>query len=120
MKNFAPVSFGLIIIVGFFACLWILLTKAYPADNKDLITSLIETLKNILIMAVSYYFGTTASGKSKDETISDIARMPIASTPAAPVAPINIPAAKTVTVKTETGDVTVSPQSNQQPKEESA
>lgn len=73
-KNAAPVTFGLVIILGFFHVLQLLFTVNFPSENKDLITSLSKTLENILIMAVSYWFGTNAGSKAKDETIGSIAQ----------------------------------------------
>ncbi len=105
MKNAAPIAFGLIIICGFFYVMYSLLAHDYPAANKDQINSMIELVKNTVILVVGFFFGSSASNKTKDETISDIAKMPINS---APSGPISIPDAKSVSVKTESGDVNLS------------
>lgn len=85
-KNAAPIFFGLIVVGGFFAVMGSLLYHEFPPSNKDFIASLGKTLENILIMVVSFWFGSNASSKAKDETISDIAKMPVS--PVAPIAPV--------------------------------
>lgn len=111
MKNAAPIMFGMIIVLGFFYVVHTLLTHEYPPANKDPLFSLLETLKNILIMAIGWFFGSSASTKAKDETISAIATAaPIPSAPIAPLpSPINIPNAESVNVATKEGDVNVQP-----------
>lgn len=74
MKNAAPIVFGMTILLGYLYFMYLMCTAKFPAENKDMINSLVETLKTILVMAISFFFGTTASSKNKDEVISDIAK----------------------------------------------
>lgn len=106
LKNAAPIMFGLIIISGFFYVLYSLLTHEYPSANKDQINSLIEFLKNAALIVVGFFFGSSASNKTKDETISAIAQS-APGTGNGGAAPISIPGAQEVSVKTETGDVNI-------------
>ncbi len=108
MKNAAPIAFGLIIIFGFFFVMYSLLFHEYPAANKDQINSLIEFLKNASLIVVGFFFGSSASGKAKDDVIGAIASSAPTGTATGSVTPITT---KDMNVKAE-GDVNITPKEN--------
>lgn len=105
MKNCSQIVLALIVSFGFFFCIFYMLKWNFPEDNKDALNSLLGVLTTIFTLQMNYFFGSSSASKAKDETISDIAKLPIVPS----TKPIIIPDAKTVSVATETGDVNVSP-----------
>lgn len=120
MKNTAPIFFAFIVTCGFFFCVYRLQSTEFPPSNKDQLNQLIGVLITIWTLQMQWFFGSSAANKAKDETISDIAKMPVAPIapvapvapilPIAPVTPINIPNAQTVKVETKEGDINVTPE----------
>lgn len=105
MKNSSQIVLALITAFGFFFCIVHMLKWGFPQDNKDALNSLLGVLTTIFTLQQNYFFGSSSASRTKDETISEIAKSsPI--TPS-PLPPISIPDAKTVSVKTESGDVKV-------------
>jgi hypothetical protein len=96
--------FGMIVVLGFFHVLEVFLTHEIPPANKDFIVSFCKTLENILIMVVSFWFGTNAGSKAKDETISDIAKAAPTGTGSGTT---TIQNAESVTNATKEGDINV-------------
>lgn len=110
VKDNAPIFFAFLVTCGFFFCVYRLQTAEFPPSNKDQLNQLIGVLVTIWTLQMQWFFGSTAANKAKDETISDIAKMPAAPVgpvaPAAP-APVNIPNAESVLVQTKEGNVNV-------------
>lgn len=79
------------IILGFFGILILLFFRDLSPASKEMAGSMIEVLKNVLLIVSGFMFGTSASSQRKDEIIgaSAPALPPVApSAPAAdPVAP---------------------------------
>lgn len=74
VKNAAPIVFALIVSAGFFTCIFFMLNKTYPPENKDALNSLLGVLTTIFTLQMNFFFGSSASNKAKDETIFDIAK----------------------------------------------
>jgi TPR repeat protein len=77
--SWTPRILATVVIGGFMACVYAVL-GGHVADLKDpLITGLIGTMIGYTSakadQVISYYFGSSASSKAKDETISTIAKM---------------------------------------------
>lgn len=111
MRNSAQVTLAIIVTFCFFFCIFFMLKWEFPITNKDALNSLLGVLTTIFTLQMNFFFGSSSASKAKDDIIGDIAKIPVA--PTSPTSPINIPDAKTVTVKTETGDVTVSNETNE-------
>lgn len=90
-SNRTPFALALITTAGFFGCLFFMLFEKYPSDNKDLINTMVGSLGTIWILQMQFFFGSSASSKYKDQTISQIATAPVTPSPS------------TVNAKTETG-----------------
>jgi hypothetical protein len=77
--SWTPRILALVVIGGFMTCVYAIL-GGHVSDLKDpLIAGLIGTMVGYTSakadQVISYYFGSSASSKSKDETISTIAKM---------------------------------------------
>ncbi len=108
-KNSSQIILSLITTTGFFFCIFYMLKWEFPAANKDALNALMGVLTTIFTLQQNFFFGSSSGSIAKDDTISAIAQ---SSNPAS--APITIPDAKTVSVKTESGDVTLT--SKEEPK----
>lgn len=103
LKNAAPIFICMMVTIGFFSCLYILAFVPIPEDNRDIFNTLTGGLGVSWAKSVGFFFDSSASSKQKDETISEIAKMPITGTGMGNRQ--SIPA-KDVSVKAE-GDVTI-------------
>jgi hypothetical protein len=74
MKNIAQIFFGFLTIIGFFYCVWHMMNSAFPNENKDQVNQLMGVLLTIFTLQMNFFFGSTASSKTKDETIGTIAK----------------------------------------------
>ncbi len=106
-KNTAPIIISLIVTLGFFFCMYRLSTSDVPASNRDIFNGMTGVLGTVWIKVIGFFFDSSASSKAKDETISEIAKN------VTPSAPITIPNADSVSVKTESGDVSIASKDNQ-------
>lgn len=66
----APVVLAVIITAGYFAALVFVLTQPVPKDSERIIDMMLGTLMTVWIMAVGYFFGTTASSAKKTELLA--------------------------------------------------
>lgn len=69
-RDWAPMVLTIIITMEFFATLAYLIREKVPTESRETVLAMIETLKTVWIMAVSYYFGTTAGSARKTEVIA--------------------------------------------------
>lgn len=77
--SWTPRILAAVVVTGFFLCVYAIL-GGHVADLKDpLIAGLIGTMVGYTSakadQVISYYFGSSASSKAKDDTISTIAKM---------------------------------------------
>ncbi len=107
MKGSAQIVLALIVAFGFFFCIFYMLTWGFPPENKDALNSLMGVLTTIFTLQQNFFFGSSSGSVAKDETIGAIAASSPVGTGAG--APITIPDAKSVSVKTESGDVNLTP-----------
>lgn len=106
MKNSSQIILALIVTSGFFFCVFYMLKWEFPPGNKDALNALLGVLTTIFTLIMNFFFGSSSGSVAKDETIGAIATSSNPPVPPIP-APISIPNAEAVTVKTESGDVTV-------------
>ena len=76
MKCGKEMFLAFIVALGFFGCVFFLLFKEFPANNKDLLVSLLGVLTTIFTLIMNYFFGNSSSSKAKDETIAAVANKP--------------------------------------------
>lgn len=63
---------GAIIIIGFFVLLIILITKAVPDSNRDLLNLVIGALLGSFSTVVGYFYGSSAGSAAKSEANGEI------------------------------------------------
>lgn len=68
--NLAPILLAGAITLGYFSALVFVLTHPVPKDSERIIDMMLGTLTTVWIMAVSYFFGTTAGSATKTELIA--------------------------------------------------
>lgn len=68
--GWAPVVLAAIVLAVFTAVLEYLLRGEIHASTRDIVLQMVETLKNITIMVVSYFVGTTAASERKTDIIA--------------------------------------------------
>lgn len=73
--SWTPRVLATVMIVGWFCIQWYLLEHVIPAEMREIIMRTLGTLDMALGLVLGYYFGSSASGKTKDETIAHIAKM---------------------------------------------
>ena len=69
-RDWTPAVLTGVIMGGFFYVLHYLVTSKVPQESRDIVLQMIETLKNVVIMCVGYYFGTTAGSEKKTDLIA--------------------------------------------------
>ncbi len=77
--SWTPRVLAAVVIFGFLYCVISVMTGRVPNMNDPVIAGLVGTLVGYASakadQVISYYFGSSASSKDKDRTISDIAKM---------------------------------------------
>lgn len=68
------VALSVLSILGFIA--WALVYMPIPQENQNAITVLLGVVAAQVSGVVGYYFGSSASSKAKDETISNMSSKP--------------------------------------------
>lgn len=68
--DLAPMLLAIVITAGYFAALVFVLTQPVPKESERIIDMMLGTLTTVWIMAVSYFFGTTAGSARKNEIIA--------------------------------------------------
>lgn len=69
-RDWTPVILAAVVLLGFFAVLRYLMSSEVPTSSRDIVLQMVETLKNIVIMCVSYFVGTTVGSAKKTELIA--------------------------------------------------
>lgn len=64
-----------VVVTGWFLVQWYLLEHVIPSEMREVIMRTLGTLDMALGMILGYYFGSSSSGREKDQTISTIAKM---------------------------------------------
>lgn len=69
-REWAPIALAAVVLIMFFAVMEYLLRGEVPQSSHDIVLQMIETLKNITIMVVSFFVGTTAASERKTDIIA--------------------------------------------------
>lgn len=69
-RDWTPAILTSFIMGGFFYVLHYLLNEKVPMESRDIVLQMIETLKNVVIMCVGYYFGTTQGSEKKTDLLA--------------------------------------------------
>ncbi len=107
-KNAAPIMLALIVSAGFFGFIYLLFVSSeIPKENAAQLNILLGGIGVVWAKAIGFFYDSSASSKDKDAVIGEIAKS--APTGTGNGAPISIPGAQEVSVKTESGDVNLTP-----------
>lgn len=71
IKEIYQYSLATVIVVGFFALLYLLATQAIPAENKDSMNLVIGSLLAAFGGIVGYFFGSSLGSSKKTELLND-------------------------------------------------
>lgn len=71
-RDITPAALAYTLTVGVFAALYYLFTHTVPAENKDLIVSIVSALSTVWIGAMAYYHGSSAGSHSKDNLLLNV------------------------------------------------
>lgn len=74
--SWTPRILAVSITTGFFGVLLLMMYGTMPKDGHDALLVMLGSLGTAWIAVVSYYFGSSASSKRKDEALATIAKMP--------------------------------------------
>jgi drug/metabolite transporter (DMT)-like permease len=69
-KDLFQYILGALIVIGFFALLYLLVATQVPEPNKDLLNLVVGALIGSFATVVGYFYGSSSSSAKKDETIS--------------------------------------------------
>lgn len=68
-------TIAILVCLAFFAALGVLMFHDVPAGNKDLVTAMTAALgTGGFIAVVGYFFGSSASSRTKDDTINSLSK----------------------------------------------
>lgn len=71
LKDHVPFVLAVLVHVAFFWVLWALVSKVIPGENRETFTILLGILSTGMASCWSYYWGSSASSRSKDGVIGD-------------------------------------------------
>lgn len=69
-RDFAPILLALVITGGYFYALNYLAGHSLPVESREAVLSMIDALKTVWILAMGYFYGTTAGSSQKTEIIA--------------------------------------------------
>lgn len=69
LKDLFFYGVGIVFLVGFFFILNYLTYQIVPAENKEIMTGVIETLKNGVILILGYFYGSSKGSSDKNDII---------------------------------------------------
>lgn len=70
MKDWTPNVLAAIVLLAFGVTHWHLLNHAVPQDMKELIARMLATLDAMVMLVLSYFFGSSRGSRAKDELIA--------------------------------------------------
>lgn len=75
-KDKTPAILAVLLTIGFFGVLSVMFFKGIPKDvaGSEAMTMMVGSLGTAWIMAMTYFFGSTSSSKTKDETIKALSQ----------------------------------------------
>ena len=70
-KTIYQYALGALIVIGFFALLYLLTQKPVPAENKDSLNLVIGSLLGAFSLIVGYFYGSSLGSSEKNEIIAN-------------------------------------------------
>lgn len=70
----APTVLALLVTIGFFGMLGVMAFHDLPVANRDMLNIMLGSLGAAWVAVVSYYFGSSAGSRAKDNSIAALAR----------------------------------------------
>jgi hypothetical protein len=74
--TWTPRVLAALVVCGWLAVQYFLLRNIVPQEMRELVARILGTLDSALMLVLSFFFGSSASSRQKDETISTIAKGP--------------------------------------------
>jgi hypothetical protein len=74
LRDATPTVLALLVTAGFFGMLATMAFQDLPAANKDMLNVMLGSLGAAWVAVVSYYFGSSAGSRAKDEAL--VAKLP--------------------------------------------
>ncbi len=71
-RNWFPPALGITVLLGWLAAFAFLIFQPLPALNKDAIMLALGTLNAGMMTVLAFYFGSSSSSRSKDDTIKKL------------------------------------------------
>lgn len=72
--EYVPAALATLMCIGFFAVLFVMMFKAIPPANLSTVNIVIGAVGGSVTTIVAFYFGSSKSSQSKDETLQSIAK----------------------------------------------
>ncbi len=72
VKDKTPQTLAFLIVGGYMLVQWFILTHVIPTEMRDLVMRMLGVLDAALGMVLSYFFGSSSSSRTKDETIKSL------------------------------------------------
>lgn len=70
MNDHTPTAIAAAVIIGFMVGVWFVSTHQIPAENKEVVITMLGALGALATTVVTYYFGSSRSSRTKDEALS--------------------------------------------------
>lgn len=74
LHDWTPNILAALIVCGYFGIQWFLLTHIVPQEMRDIIMRMLGILDMALGMVLQFFFGSSASSRSKDAVIKDMSK----------------------------------------------
>lgn len=69
-RDYTPSFLAIFLTLGFFSLLLLIIFKTVPTNTKDILEIMLGSLGTGFITMLTYYFGSSASSRNKDNLIS--------------------------------------------------
>lgn len=73
MKDWVPSALAIAVVIAFFVLLFLMLNYTIPEPNRDAVNLLLGMLAGSLTSVMTYYFGSSAGSRAKDEVLGRVA-----------------------------------------------
>jgi hypothetical protein len=74
VRDKTPTVLACVVTLGFFGLLTLVCFHDPPSGMKDILLAMIGTLGTAWVAIISYYFGSSAGSRAKDDTISKMSQ----------------------------------------------
>src|SRR5437868_6477593 len=72
-KCSSQILLAILIILGFFAALWWVLSHDIPTANHDAVVYLLGVMSGTVASPIGYFFGSSVGSTNKDKIMADMA-----------------------------------------------